>query len=354
MPTYPYKTYCRSPRHEAGLSLIELMISVTIGLLLLAGVTSLIVQQSTTRTELNKTTRQIENGRYATQLLQDDLQLAGFYGEFPNTGSTAVATPGAVPDPCAPVSPATTVAGHVAPAMPVHVQGFDSETTLTVPLTYCLANANHKPGTDVLVIRRADTSVVTTPLPAASPTGQIYLQSTLSGAVMGTDSSAASTWTTLKKKDGVTNGDIRKWLVHIYFISPCSVMANGTTCASTDDNGSPIPTLKMLELNSTGTFTLTPLAEGIENLQIDYGVDTDNDGAPDSYTTLPTIAAELANVMALRVHVLARNTEQTTGYTDSKSYVLGSTTVAAANDAYQRHVFSTLVRLTNPGGRRER
>jgi type IV pilus assembly protein PilW len=108
------------------------------------------------------------------------------------------------------------------------------------------------------------------------------------------------------------------------------------------------------------TFTLTPLVEGIENLQIDYGIDTDGDGAPDSYTTgtyssgtTAMTTSDWANVVATRVSLLARNNEATAGYTDTKTYTLGSTTIAAANDAYKRHVFTQLVRLINPSGRRE-
>jgi type IV pilus assembly protein PilW len=56
--------------------------------------------------------------------------------------------------------------------------------------------------------------------------------------------------------------------------------------------------------------------------------------------------------------VLARNARTTTGYRDTRNYVLGhkangdSNDIAAANDAYKRHVFQSLVALPNPAGRR--
>ena len=46
-------------RHQAGLSLVELMISIVIGLLLLAGISSLIAAQGSARGELEKAARQI-------------------------------------------------------------------------------------------------------------------------------------------------------------------------------------------------------------------------------------------------------------------------------------------------------
>jgi type IV pilus assembly protein PilW len=115
----------------------------------------------------------------------------------------------------------------------------------------------------------------------------------------------------------------------------------------------------MLELGVTGgaaAFSSPPtrLVEGIENLQLDYGLDSDNDGAPDSYTTAPT-ATDWANVMAIRVNLLARNNTTTPGYSDTNTYSLGltSVTVPTQNQAYKRHAFSELVRLINPSGRRE-
>jgi type IV pilus assembly protein PilW len=63
--------------------------------------------------------------------------------------------------------------------------------------------------------------------------------------------------------------------------------------------------------------------------------------------------AQLTNAVALKVHVLARNVQPTQGYTDTKSYQLGSVAVPAANDAFKRHVYSTSVRLTNVSMRRE-
>ena len=55
----------------------------------------------------------------------------------------------------------------------------------------------------------------------------------------------------------------------------------------------------------------------------------------------------------MKLYLLARNTEPSPGYANSKSYTLDSaTTVAGSGDAYRRHVFNTTVKLTNVAGRR--
>ena len=81
----------------AGFSLVELMVSMAIGLMLLATLLVVFANASSARGELERSSRQIENGRYAVELLSDDLRVAGYYGEV-NVG--ALAAPAALPDPC--------------------------------------------------------------------------------------------------------------------------------------------------------------------------------------------------------------------------------------------------------------
>lgn len=344
---------CRRPAsafRQSGLSLVELMISITIGLVLLAGITTLIVQQSNTRTELDKSSRQIENGRYAMQILADDIRHAGFYGQF----ADLPAAPAALPDPC------TTTLANLILAMPLPIQGYNAPAAVPAPLSACLADADHVAGTDILVIRRADTGEEIDLDEAVA--GQAYLQTTPAAYIMGIGpdpTPAAPTVYTLKKKNAVTAEELRKYHVHIYFVSPCSQpTGGGANCTgSTDDNGRPIPTLKRLELSVVGgatAFSVVPLVEGIENFQLDYGVDTTNDGSPDSYVTAPASTTDWANVMAVKVNLLARNNDPTTGYQDSKTYNLGvAGTAGPFNDAYKRHAYSELMRTINPSGRRE-
>lgn len=350
------RDHSQGNRYQRGMTLIEWMISITIGLVLLAGLTALIAQQSSTQAELEKSSRQIENGRYAMQILNEDVQMAGYYGEFYRVGTLPV--PGALPDPCL-----KTKVG-IEPAIPFPLQGYDFPSATTVRPA-CIDAANHVSGTDILVLRRVEPiALPITQAASASADGQIYLQTGMDGnenfdKKMGTGADAAGTTVfTLYAKDLSTSALLRKFLVHIYFVSPCSVMSNGAACSSSDDGGNPIPTLKRLELSAAGsttTMTMTPLVEGIENMQIDYGFDLlGGDGAPDSYAKDAPAVANWADVMAVRLHLLARSNERTVGHTDTKTYNLGlNGTTAATNDGFKRRVFSQLVRLVNPSSRRD-
>ena len=366
----PRRYLLKSLRHQRGITLVEWMISITIGLVLLAGLTALIAQQSSTQAELEKSSRQIENGRYAMQLLNEDIQMAGYYGEFSKVSTT---TPASL-DPC------STNVTVIEDLMAFPVQGYDFPSSTTVRPS-CIAAANHVPGTDILVVRRVEPATLTVAQAASAPArGQVYLQSGLTPSglefskKLGTGVDAGGTAVfTLFNKDGATLASLRKFLVHIYFVSPCSVMSNGSTCSSSDDGGKPVPTLKMLELSAAGnttTMTTTALVEGIENMQIDYGIDASGataDGSPDGQFVATTAAvADWANLVALRVHLLARNHESSAGYVDPKTYSMGYNSAAALQTVtpstdsygtnvrpYKRRLFSQLIRVVNPSSRRD-
>lgn len=366
---------------QTGVSLVELMISITVGLVLVSSIAMLIIKQDGTRLEMDKTSRQIENGRYATQLLQNDIQHAGFYGDFWNVASKP-GTPTAMPNPCSTEANMDTAKfpAELFAALSVPVQGFDSITTVPAPLSSCLEDADHLDGTDVLVIRRVDT--VTTPITSAVP-GQIYMQTSYKEpklAVASNDAASNEATFNLHKYDGTLETDLRRMMVTIYYVSPCNVPATGTTCTGpNDDGGQPIPTLKRLELGvSAGAPVITspvPLVEGIQDMQLDFGLDeitattTVFDGSPDRYSTgtktttdsagvttsAPIAAADWANVVSVRLNFLARNKEATAGYADTKTYQLGpEVTVGPFKDSFKRRVFSEVVRVVNSGGRREK
>jgi hypothetical protein len=104
---------------------------------------------SAARNEVERTSRQIENGRYAIEVLSDEAAAAGFYGELASRAPTRTGSAGLdAADQCssAPSSGRSgcccTVQGWADGA------GFDQTTC---PLS------NHKAGTDILLVRRVRT-----------------------------------------------------------------------------------------------------------------------------------------------------------------------------------------------------
>jgi len=339
-------------RFQNGFSLVELMVGLTIGLLMLVALAGLLANNTSARVELDKTMQQVENGRFAMDTLVNDLRLTGFYG----AGSPSATLPVAMPDPC------VTTAAALTAQSPLPVQGYS--TPGANPLA-CVAGNNIQPNSDILVVRRAETGATTV---ATAVAGQVYLQTNgTSLKIEGATSDAAANATLFDLTDKSGTAPLHPYTVHIYFVSPCDVPASGSTCgaAGTDDSGKSIPTLKRLELvlnAGAWGWKVVPLVQGVERLHVEYGVDSDNDGAPDSYFgTKAAIDAmtttQWSNVVALNVSLLTRNTRPTPGYKDDKAYSLGTqgnaVAIPAANDEYKRHAYSGTIRLTNVSGRRE-
>lgn len=344
------------PRRARGFTMAELMIAITLGLLLLAGMTTLFVNNSRAQGEIEKANRQLENGRFGIELLSRDLGHAGFYGEF---DPGALSAPAALPDPCA-----TTLA-ELNAALPLHMQGYDG---VAGGLPACLDDV--RADTDVVVTRHtASCQSGVGDCAADGPFFQASLCNNLSelgssdpGDFYALDTSAAAL--TRHRRDCTsvagsgTLAPIRRFETHIYFV------------ANNDRAGDGIPTLKRAELGASGDalgISIVPLVEGIENLQIEYGVDTGADGSADVFTADPNTLAGCATapcaidnwrkVVSVKLNLLARNTAPSNGYTDTRSYTLGvkadggANVVAAANDHYKRHVFQAVVGLPNPAGR---
>lgn len=360
-------------RAQQGLSLLELMIAITIGLGLLAALTTVFVNSSRSQNELARASQQIENGRFAIQTLQDDIWHAGFYGRHIAYTTTE---PTALPDPCSTnVDTGTPNPTPLQNALAFPIQGYNDPASVPAALT-CLPASDFVANNDILIVRRADSRV--TPIGSLAAT-TLYLQS-VAEAYNPTNLQAmkpviapgnpSTAFTQTSPTTGEV-GEIRRYHVHIYFVAPCSAPAGGgTSCTgANDDGGRPIPTLKRLELSPTGAFQIVPLVEGIEKFQVDYGIDTPltglptgapyaGDGMPDSYVAAPT-AAQFSQVVAVRLHLLARANEPSAGYIDTKTYDLGlhgtyEPNAVPADRPYKRHLFTTVVRLQNAAGWRER
>ena len=345
---------------ERGFTLIELMISVTIGMLILAAMTAMLVNNSAAQAEIEKANRQVENGRYAFDLLSADLRNAGYYGEFDPTVLTAPLT---MPDPCL-----ATIADFKA-ALPLYVQGYDN---VAANVLSCLSDV--KPGTDIVVVRHTATCVIDAGNCNASGSGGPYFQASLCNNATELSSSSVDDFYALAndiasldrhQRDCTsvagsgTLAVVRRLEIHLYFVANNGLTTDG------------IPTLKRARLANNGGslgVTIEPLVEGIENLQMEYGLDTNSDGAADVFTTSPASHAgcvlpacavtNWTNVVSTKVNLLARNLEPSLGHIDRKSYVLGNlsdgspNTIAATGDQYKRHVYQALGVLWNPAGRK--
>jgi type IV pilus assembly protein PilW len=326
-----------SPAPESGFTLVELMIGMTIGLLLILSLTTLLVNNSRATTELDRSSRQIENGRYAMELLSDEISLAGYFGEIIARGADWT-----LPDACA-TSLADMGLQNAPLQLPVPLEGH--EGTASDPPPACAAD--HREDTATLTLHRFATE--TTDVDAVSA-GTSYVQTSRckldlpSTKLIHSDDEADFTLRNVSCDEVLP---VRQYLSRVYYVANCSDCGNDL-----------IPTLKRVDIVD-GSTVVTPLAEGIEEVQFEYGFDTDDDGIPDNFLTAPDGVAGSAsnrwsNVLSVRIWLVSRTTEQTRGWTDTKTYDLGPFgTRGPYNDGFKRRVYSMSVRLNNPAGWRE-
>lgn len=394
---------CCRPGRQLGFSLIELMVAITISLLMMAAILQLFLDVSHTNDEMAKTNAQIENGRFALQLIADDVVHGGFWDgfipAFDDLTSSAVpadypipypATPALAPAPCTSFGVLWDSAYKTA-LLGIPVQAYD-----TVPTGCSTVVTGKKAATDVLVVRHAAT---TTTASADFDENDVYFQPSFCSASAydyWLGSKSAFTDFNWKKRDpaSATDGcgatalqaDIRKYVSNIYYVKDI-----------TDSDGDVIPTLMRAEFDNGAMQAAQPLVEGVERFSVELGVDDHSDsgalvnyaaavtwanplnktsptnrgdGAPDGAFVRCSGADgctvdELTGVVAVKLYLVVRSLEATPGYTDSKTYCLGAPsadgscpaakqfTPSTAEKKYKRHLYSTTVRLINVSARRE-
>lgn len=356
-----------APSRQRGMSLIEVMIAMVVGLILLAGITLLVVNASRSNRDVDAAARQLENGRYASQVIGEHLRHAGFWGRlFPPEAQGMATTPAALPNACA--TPVT--AAMLQSDMALHIQGEENPTG--DPAAACIGDADHVDGTDIVTIRRAANVNHDVATANGAGSNQFYIQASITTFAIDTGDQAVDDPTnptqhafgvTELDRDGAGNvitvpAPLHQYRVDTFYISPSTRPANPCNADGSDPEA--IPTLMHMRLNATG-FCARPVAVGVENLQLEYGIDTSSIGASDAGTPNTFLTADAmtpgdwANVVGVRVYLLVRGTQDVNAVA-GKQYRLGEAspiTVADPGDGFSRHVFTTTTRLVNPAGRRE-
>ena len=351
-----------------GFSLVELMVALTIGLIILGAVSTLFVNSKQTYTTQDSLSRLQENARFAMHFLIKDLRLAGYYG--------------CVSD-IAPDSVYSTLNGSdFAYNIQIPLEGVNtiggtsaSPTGTWYPSANTTMPADAIPGTDAVAIRLADSSspvYLNVEMPNTSAVLKISATTGISAddVIMISDCSSAdilqvtdinSTDPHLVHNTGAgTPGNATKILSKAY--SPSTgpggtrIMKFKTNTYFIRTGASGNPALFRRENNAAAV----ELVDGIEQLQIMYGVDTDNDKVPNRYLKAGdaglTSDAEWASVVSVRIGILARTLDDAaTGKSkefdkDTGKYDVdsdGTDELDNPGDRYKRRIFQSVVQLRN-------
>lgn len=347
-----------------GFTLVELMVSIVISSVIMLGVVSL---YSTSRKgqKTNESLARIqENLRFAADMITKDIRMAGYTGCKSSSVTNALAD--------------TTSSQY---KFDEHIQGFEAGTAFpaqfpAVGTTAGLRVAN----TDGVAILRssakgckisihnANSAKITMDVAACDlETDDILLisdcnhsavfqvsQAQTDHIVHNTGSgSPGNCW---KKMGPVPNpvpacgggggtlynydddARVHKYIMHGYFIG---ISTSGATNS-----------LYVVNLDK-GVTTATELVEGIEDLQISYGVDTNGDGVPERFIKANDTGMDFKEVVAVKFGMLLASTGDVKAVASpaAKNYTLADTTVSAGPDQKLRFVYNTTVKIRNKGVR---
>ena len=339
-------------RRQQGLTLVELMIAMAIGVLLLFGISLLFSQNRQSFRQNEEISRIQENARFAIAELSRDLAMAGFMAEMVD-GSVITIDPSAEAnaEDCGPGVPwlYDFGAGLLDGAIRISDQATAMDGAAVQARFNCIDPGTFLDGTDVIGIRRTsgvasfwEANGTVSPdcvdlrmpegVPCVNPVpGRgIFLRENGSQGVLYHGATAVA--------DPPRPFEDWEYTPRIYYVRNVGVGDNQlpTLCRRRLDNSVAAPQPLVEEC----------LVSGVENLQVELGVDTNGDGSANSYVSNPG-AADLERAVSVRVYLLMRAIQPDVGYTDERQYVLGNVVVPAANDRFHRRVYSATVTMRN-------
>jgi len=305
-----------------GLSLVELLVALLLGVVLSFAAMQFYLQSARRALYDEELARMQENGRYALRYLVRELGMAGHLATLPpgETVTSALAGSGCFDHLLAAGTPVELLddvdragagAGHTLPAD-------------------CLPG-RLVPGSDVLLTRRSADS-------ASIREGERFLSLDSQALYLGW--AASGSHPTLVRGSGAgAFGELWEYLPQLLFLRDHSV---------TPGDGIPALCRRRPGRSANRMAPTECLVEGIENLQLEFGIDADADGQVERFLSAGSPAA-LRPVRLARVHLLVRSLHPVAGHVERRAHRLGNILVAPRGDGYLRLVLQTTVLLRNTG-----
>ena len=368
-------------RRQRGISLVELMVAMVVGLLLLSGVIQIFISSKATYETQERLARLQESGRFATMTLSRHLRMAGYVGCGGRGGSVFNNLAGFEDDVAYDFARglygsefANTGPDDTDDDNPLDLGDDDLDDGSWSPALPADLTGNVTLGTDVLVVRgMAGRPVRALASESGNPIGssnqfRVRHPNDFNGGdiLMITDCRKSSIFqiNTISHEAGdnrsvITRGGGNHTPGNEISSGPmpadqryehASEVARLETVAyyvGTDDG---VPTL-FRHVLSNPDGAAEPLIEGVENMQLLYGVDNNGNRSVDAYVTAADVeAADVwAEVIAVRFGLLVRSEQPVHDMpgTGGRLFSLAGTLVSVPDDNLQRQSFSGTVSLRN-------
>ena len=340
---------------QQGVSIVELLVAMIVGLFLVAGVLGLFITNKGVYTTTTRATELQENGRFALDYLLNDLRHAYFFGGKHFDGLAL----GAENDPADPRH-----ADNSNQQPDPDCDGIDAAYDLTVPLHGTAATSRDAIGCidDALVVSGIPSDIVVLKLVRPAPLnssndltdGNVYVASNRITGVLRlyTEDAPKTAMPSLsssckgRTEQCLPHGKYWQYQFRAYYVRKPQKETEPPALARMILSWD--ATTKEMELVAEN------LVEGVEGLRLLYGVQTGNEAA--SFRAAENVS-DWDDVVSVQIHLLLRNTLPDYSYHDLGSYKMGDIDVDVTQDTAQsqgamlrnfhRSVISTTVMLRN-------
>lgn len=341
----------RRRRTQAGFTLVELMIAMVLGLLIVSGIVSLLVSGRKNFREDEQVSRLQDELAFAMTQITADIEMAGYWGVLLDPSGITLAATLPTGGDCGP--PVPDPGGTLSDIQETwrfgNLNSIDYEDGQVRgsadPKFDCIEDA--RDGTDILAIRKLDAATaVSIPDGGTDSRGgmapRVFLKSNGNvAALFKQPAGGATTSPTATEFSPSPPFSYSAYAPAIYYIRTFST------------DGDSIPSLcrKRMDTKDDVEFESECIARGIEDLQLEFGVDTNADGVPNFFAE--TLPANLSTVVAVRVTLLARSEKSEGTYSNLKTYQLTPTRAVTPADKFFRRSLTTTVALRNPANLRK-
>ncbi len=315
-------------RAQAGLTMIEMMVALAIGSFLIIGAVQIYTQSRQSYIVNESIAKVQDTASFAMDAIETDLRMASNWGRMSRglgiEGRSVIGD--ANPTGLTGIPGGCGVDWVLNLAMPV--DGDNNGYTLPcTPAETVQANSDH------IVVRRATVNPV--PLEA----GRIQIQTTRVQGELFTDGAVPSDY-------DASESATHNLLVSSYYVADDSELIPG------------VPALRRIVLRMNGgvaTIVDEEVAPGVENLQVQFGLDVNEDNTVDRYVNPgadvydPTNSAYIpgARIITARVWIVVRSIDREVGLTHERAYTPGDVDLGTPTDEFRRMQVSKTILLRN-------
>jgi type IV pilus assembly protein PilW len=315
------------PRHLAGFTLVELMVAMVLGLMLIGAVIQVFISSKQTHIMREQIALLTENGRYATEALQRDIRMAGYSG-CRTLDSLEKNKP-------------INIIANSPPSFSDSsdsLQGFEAAAGWTNPTTN-----THLAGTDVITINRGTSQGIELKGNMDTTNANIQLNSNPYGIeaddlLLITDCESAD----LFRASGVSQSAGTITIAHASNANTTNNLSNryqedavvmrfSSNTYFIGANNSNGHSLYLLPVGSTAATELIP---NVQDLQIQYSIDTNKDKLADDYVDASAVT-DWREVIGVNIGLLQHTSNDVTD--EPQDFIFKGEDVNPSND----HLFRT-------------